>query len=137
MFGDECDPVTVGCPGEASTKPAEIGSDLLVFITEKSLGDPLDAFTRFCGHEDNFQKPLIPCDVSNNIAARRPGRFNVMRVSSFLGKVLRDQIRQFPVLNEGPVASSDCLPPCLIKFFELYSEYFFENMVDVLRATLT
>ena len=35
-----------------------------------------------------------------------------------------DEIRQFPVLNEGPVAFSDGLPPRLIKFFEFYAEHF-------------
>ena len=137
MFGDECDPVPIWCPCEASSKSSEIGSDLLIFLTEKLLRDTLDAFTCFCGHEDNFQKSVISGDVSDKIAARGPDRFNVMRISRFLCKVLRYQIRQFPVLNEGPVAFSDCLPPRLIKFFEFYPENLSENMVDVLCATLS
>ena len=136
MFGDECDPVAVRCPRETSPKSTEIGSDFLVFLTEKPFGDAFNAFTRLCGHQNNFQKPLVSCDVSDNIAAWRPDRFNVMGVSRFLGKVLCDQIGQFPILNEGPVAFADCLPPRLIKFFEFYAEYLLENTVDVLCATL-
>ena len=70
MSGDEGDPVAIRCPREASPETAEIGSDLLIFFTEKPLSDPFNTFTRFGGHQHNLEKPFISCNIRDNIATR-------------------------------------------------------------------